>query len=128
MTPPEAPVGALLVPFDGGCPLCRREVSHYQRLQPLQPLCFVDLNAAGALPPDAPPAERLLARLHARTPDGRWLQGAAAFVAVWQRMPGWRWAAALARLPAVLPLLELGYAAFLRLRPLWRRPAVCARP
>lgn len=122
----EPPGAALLVPFDGGCPLCRREIGHYQRLQPLQPLRFVDLNDRAALPPDAPDPARLLQRLHARTPEGRWLQGAAAFVAVWQRLPGWRWLARAAALPGVLPLLDGAYAAFLRLRPLWRRPAACA--
>jgi predicted DCC family thiol-disulfide oxidoreductase YuxK len=115
----------LLVAFDGGCPLCRREIGHYQGLQPLQPLVFVDLNT-DALPADAPPRPALAARLHARTPQGQWVQGAAAFVALWSRLPGWRWLARAARLPGALPLLDAAYAGFLRVRPLWRRPPACA--
>ena len=46
------------------------------------------------------------------------LDGAAAFVAMWERLPGWRWLARLARLPGMLWLLEVIYRGFLRLRPM----------
>ena len=119
---------ALLLPFDGGCPVCRREVSHYQRLHPVQPLRFVDLSSDPALPPDAPPTEALLARLHARLPDGRWVHGARAFVALWACLPGWRWLARAAAFPGVVPVLDLAYAGFLRVRSLWRPAPRCELP
>ena len=28
--------------FDGGCPLCRREIAHYRRIDTAQRLCWVD--------------------------------------------------------------------------------------
>ena len=28
--------------FDGGCPLCRREIAHYRRIDSAQRLCWVD--------------------------------------------------------------------------------------
>jgi hypothetical protein len=51
---------------------------------------------------------------------------------MWQRLPGWRILAGLARLPAGLRLLELSYRGFLRLRPAlqtvarrWERAPLC---
>lgn len=36
-------------------------------------------------------------------------------------LPRWVWLARLARLPGVLPVLDVAYAVFLQIRPLWRR-------
>lgn len=103
--------------FDGACPLCRREIAHYQRVGSDAALCFVDVSAPNAATPDGVEREQALARFHVRAGDGRVVSGAAAFVAVWAALPGWRWAARVARLPGVVWLLELGYRAFLPLRP-----------
>lgn len=118
MKEPGAPE-VLTVLYDGGCPLCRREIAHVQGLAAQRPdsaLCFVDVSGAQA---QLPAEERaaLLARFHVQRADGSRLDGAAAFVAMWTRLPGWRWLARLARLPGALPALELAYRGFLRLRP-----------
>jgi ubiquinone biosynthesis monooxygenase Coq7 len=110
--------------YDGGCPLCRAEIAAYQRAEGGAALRWVDAHGCGAAEL-GPGLERpaALARLHVRRADGTLLQGAAAFAEIWAALPRWRWLARLARLPGVLPLLELGYRGFLRVRPLWRRPA-----
>ena len=107
---------SLTVMFDGACPLCRREVGVYQALSPLQPVAWLDVSQAPASM-SAQDRVRYLARFHVRLPDGQLLSGAAAFVALWQTMPGWRWLGRLGRLPGVTPLLELLYRGFLHLRP-----------
>jgi predicted DCC family thiol-disulfide oxidoreductase YuxK len=64
---------------------------------------------------------RYMARFHVRQKDGRLLSGAAAFVALWLLMPGWRWLGKIGSLPGVTPLLELLYRGFLRIRPYIQR-------
>ncbi len=114
-TPPDV----LTVLYDGGCPLCRREIAHVKGLAAQRPdsaLCFIDVCAPNStLPPDE--QAKLLARFHVQRADGQRLVGAAAFVAMWERLPGWRWLARLARLPGALPVLEWTYSGFLRIRP-----------
>lgn len=109
----------LTVLYDGGCPLCRREITHVQRLAAKSPdsaLCFVDVSDRhSALTADQRAA--LLARFHVKRADGLVLDGAAAFVAMWERLPGWRLLARLARVPGALTALEWAYRGFLRLRP-----------
>jgi predicted DCC family thiol-disulfide oxidoreductase YuxK len=109
--------------FDGSCPLCRAEIGYYQRIDQAHAICFVDVSQAGAMTPDGVTPEAAMARFHVRAADGQVLSGAAAFVDVWQRLPKWRWAARVAALPGVLPLLELGYRAFLPVRPYLSRLA-----
>jgi ubiquinone biosynthesis monooxygenase Coq7 len=118
---PDVTAGKLCVYYDGGCPLCRAEIATYQRAAGGDGLNWVDAHGCGVVELgsglERPAA---LARLHVRRADGTLVQGAAAFAEVWSALPGWRWLARVARLPGVLPLLELGYTGFLRLRPLWR--------
>ena len=60
-------------------------------------------------------------RLHVRQRDGSLVSGAAAFVAIWTRLPAYAWLGAIASRRPVLALLEGGYRAFLGIRRLWRR-------
>lgn len=111
----------LTVLYDGACPLCRREIAHVRSLAaraPQSALQFVDISAAagGGEFCDLE-RTRLLARFHVEQADGTRLDGAAAFVAMWQRLPGWRWLALVARMPGGLALLEFAYRHFLRIRP-----------
>ncbi len=114
--------GKACVYYDGGCPLCRAEIATYQRAEGGQSLQWLD--ADGCAPAELGTGldrQAALARLHVRRADGTLVQGAAAFVEIWSALPRWRWLARIARLPGVLPLLDLGYTGFLRVRPLWRR-------
>ena len=103
--------------YDGSCPLCRAEIGHYRRKDQSGALCFLDVSEPTAVIPDGLTQQQAMKRFHVRTGRGTIVSGAAAFVEVWARLPGWRWAARAAALPGVLALLELGYRLFLPARP-----------
>jgi predicted DCC family thiol-disulfide oxidoreductase YuxK len=110
--------------YDGGCPLCRREIAHYRRLDAGERVVWVDLHA------DPEQAQRYglswraaMQRIHLLESDGRLVTGAAAFAALWRRLPYYRRLAGLVRLPGVLPLLDRVYGIFARWR--WRRREAC---
>ena len=106
--------------FDGACPLCRREVSLYQGLTSLQPVMWTDVSVRDASLDEAQRL-RFMSRFHVRLPSGELRSGAAAFVALWLTLPGWRWLGRMASLPGVTPLLERAYSRFLRYRPVLQR-------
>ncbi len=115
----------LTVLYDGDCPLCQREIAHVRGLAQRHSdsnLCFVDVS--GVEETEATfGADRatMLARFHVQRADGSSLDGAQAFVAMWSRLPGWRWLARLSRLPGMLALMELSYRGFLLVRPTLQR-------
>ena len=104
----------LTVWFDGGCPLCRREIAGMRRLDRRGAIDFVDVSEDGT----ACPRDRgeLLARFHARE-NGVVLSGAAAFAAMWRAVPVLRPLGLAARNAHVLAALEWLYVRFLRVRP-----------
>jgi predicted DCC family thiol-disulfide oxidoreductase YuxK len=108
------PSEPLIVWYDGGCPLCRREIALMRRLDRAGRIGFVNIGSEDATCPLDRAA--MLARFHARE-DGVILSGAAAFAAMWRAIPLLRPLGLMARLPVVASLLEWAYVRFLRIRP-----------
>jgi predicted DCC family thiol-disulfide oxidoreductase YuxK len=104
----------LTVWYDGGCPLCQREIALMRRLDKRRAIDFVDLGSPDAqCPLDR---EAMLARFHAAE-KGVILSGAAAFAAMWRAIPVLRPLGLAARNRLILRLLEWLYLRFLRIRP-----------
>ncbi len=117
MTETASTTRDLTVYFDGACPLCRREVAFYRRLDRAGRIAWQDVSAPDAAPGCDLSRDAALQRFHVREADGRLASGAAGFVAVWRRLPGFRWLAPLAAWPPALRLLEHAYLGFLKIRP-----------
>lgn len=100
--------------FDGACPLCRREIALMRRLDRRGRIDFVDVAAEDTTCPLD--REELLARFHA-SENGRMVDGAEAFAAMWRAIPLLRPLGWVARFPPALWALERMYRVFLRFRP-----------
>ena len=103
--------------FDGSCALCTAEIGHYASRKGGDEIGFVDVSEAGVNLGSDLSGGDAMARFHVRLADGTLVSGAPAFVAVWEALPGWRWAARVAKLPGVMTVLEVLYRGFLPIRP-----------
>lgn len=106
--------------FDGGCPVCRREIAWYRGRDALSPIEWVDVSAATCDPAGDLCRGEALRVFHVRCNDGRLARGALAFALLWQRFPGLRRAGRVAAMPGVHHVLDIAYRIFLRLRRSWR--------
>ena len=113
---PGLTVLSLTVLYDGGCPMCSKEIAWYRQRQQTGSIHWIDVSQHDCRLPDHLTRTAALARFHVYQSDGKTLSGASAFVELWSRTPGLRWVAWLARHLHLLPLLEWGYQRFLPLR------------
>ncbi len=108
--------------YDGACPVCSREIKTYQKASGADKLAWVD--AANAQPEalgEDLDSQAALARMHVRDENGQLISGAAAFAAIWARLPKTRWLGKLMGSKPALLVLEPCYTLFLKVRPLWRK-------
>ena len=111
MTAPGNNRGPVILYYDGDCPVCSKEVAAYQKLDRSRAIRWHDVSASeGDLGLDHVSQADALTILHARLPDGRLVTGVDAFIAVWERLSGFKSFARLARWRPVTWMLERGYA------------------
>lgn len=103
--------------YDGSCPLCALEINQYRKIIPDSPIHWVDVSSPEFTAPLGQTKESLMQRFHVVQPDGELISGAAAFVSVWEKLPKFRYLAALSKLPGMLNAMEFGYVNFLKIRP-----------
>lgn len=105
--------------FDGGCPLCVREISliqHWDRRRGR--IKFTDIHDP-AFDADAvgKTQDDLMAKMHARLPDGTWITGVEVFRRMYAAV-GFGPLVWLSRWPGISHMMDLGYTLFARNR-LW---------
>jgi predicted DCC family thiol-disulfide oxidoreductase YuxK len=102
--------------FDGGCPLCQREISLLKRWDRQRRIRFTDIDAASFQPASVGRTrEALMAQMHGHLPDGTWLTGVEVFRRLYAAV-GFGPLVWLSRLPLISQLLDLGYSVFARYR------------
>ena len=103
--------------YDGGCPLCSREVAHYGRLDHEGRIQWLDIHAnPGVVESIGVEYTEAMTRLHVRDRAGEIQTGVWAFAAIWDELPYYRWLARTLRFLRLLPALDLAYTRFARWR------------
>ena len=104
--------------YDGGCPLCAREIAFYRRRAGAEAISWIDIHRLDdeEVVPGLTKAQAL-ARFHVATPDGQIVSGGAAFARLWAALPGFRLFGRLLLLPPLTWLVDRAYNLFLRVRP-----------
>ena len=106
--------------YDGACPVCAREIAMYRRLTPDGRVTWSDAaRGDDRIAPDLTRKDAL-ARLHVRRTDGRLVDGAAAFLAIWRGIDRLRPLAIALDRPSFVWLGDMLYSGFLTLRRIWR--------
>ncbi len=114
--------------FDGLCHLCSREIDHYRKQRGSEEIQFVDITA-----PEFDPMKagldpvRVHREMHVRKSNGSLKVGVDAFIAIWEILPRYHFAARLGKRALPHVLLTAGYHVFARVRPfLPRKKADCS--
>jgi predicted DCC family thiol-disulfide oxidoreductase YuxK len=102
--------------YDGGCPLCVREIALLRRWDRKGRILFTDIEALEFRPANfGKTHDELMAQMHARLPDGTWLRGVEVFRRMYAAV-GFRPLVAVSRLPLISQALDAGYWLFAKNR------------
>jgi ubiquinone biosynthesis monooxygenase Coq7 len=112
---PNTTVSTVL--YDGSCPLCTVEINQYKKISLDGKINWVDVSSSEFVPPVGQSKGALMQRFHVIKPNGDLVSDAAAFVHVWEQLPGWSRLATVAKVPGALDVMEFGYDKFLKIRP-----------
>ena len=98
--------------YNGDCPVCRAEMSHYAKVcaDASMSLQFIDATKEqDRLSACRLGREHLARRLYLRDTEGRLLSGMPALIELWSRMPGYRWLSVLLGAPLLRQLSTVVY-------------------
>jgi predicted DCC family thiol-disulfide oxidoreductase YuxK len=99
---------SLTVFYNGACPICRAEIRHYRTLairDQVRSLEWCDLSEQPeALVEHGLSADQAKRRLYTESAEGTLQSGVESFIAIWQRLPRYRWLARVARWPVIYPV------------------------
>lgn len=98
--------------FNGDCPICNAEMTHYAGIARTEslPICFIDsMRAQDSFGRYGLRLEHLERRLYLRDTHGRVVSGLDALLGVWLLLPRYRWLAQVLGVPLVRQLASITY-------------------
>jgi predicted DCC family thiol-disulfide oxidoreductase YuxK len=101
--------------FDGGCPLCKREIDMIRRKDKRQQLLLTDISAEDFRPPTELSLDQLMRSIHGKMPTGEYVVGVEVFRQIYRRL-GFRKTVNFSKVAGIGFLLNAGYFAFAKLR------------
>jgi uncharacterized protein (TIGR01777 family) len=120
--------------YNGACPVCRTEMTHYARRckTAAVPVTFVDSSICqDSLAEYGLRREHLERRVYLKSANGKLLSGVAALTRLWAQTPGYQWLSKLVSLPVVRSIAEILYdhvaVPILVATEKWRRPEPVSR-
>lgn len=107
----------IIVFFDGGCPLCRREIEHYQSMRGAEKIKWFDITRnTDRLIDYGINYEMAMSRFHVLNANGLWKTGAYGFYELWKRLNALRWLAFTLHSLHLLPFTDWVYGHFAKRR------------
>ena len=94
--------------FNNSCKICKTEIDLYKK-EKIQEIDWIDItDNTSALKETSENSKELLRRLHVK--DGeKVLEGAEAFLAVWKKIPKYKFLYSFFKLPIIFNLFSFGY-------------------
>jgi predicted DCC family thiol-disulfide oxidoreductase YuxK len=116
MTMNDASTYEFEVFYDGGCPLCVREIGMLRRWDRRRRIRFTDIDAKEFNAAQVGKSyDELMKQIYGRLPDGTWIRGVEVFRRLYTAV-GFGPLVFLSRLPVISQGLDLGYVLFAKNR------------
>ena len=94
--------------FNNSCKICKAEIDLYKKEQ-IQEIEWIDItNNELAKKETSRNSKELLRRLHVKE-NGKVIEGAEAFLALWKKMPKYKFLYNFFKLPIIFNLFSFGY-------------------
>lgn len=108
--------------YDGQCPICRREIKHYQHRSGAENIDWIDVaNNPELINPYGLDHKTAMTRFHVLDAQGKWRIGAAGFITLWSHLGGYRHLAKFVRIMRLQGMLDWAYAQWIK----WRNRKIC---
>ncbi len=106
-----------IVFYDGGCPLCRKEIAHYMRLDRSQRIHWADITMEQALLSEHGVSyQQAMARIHGVDERGVLIDGVEVFLTIWRNISAYRLLARVIGFLRLKSALDFVYGYFARWR------------